>query len=189
MKLTTVVTSVMGSSERSLSQDTIFDILSNPRRRYVLYYLRQEGEPVELTTLAEHVAAWENETDVESLGDQQRKRVYVSLYQTHIPKLHDAGVVNYDEDRGTVELAEEAMSIDEYLSQPSDEIPWQLVYVAEAITGAVLLALVVLGAPLFSAIPGTAVAFFIILAFAVTAVAQYFYRQRRQPIPPELRRR
>lgn len=43
----------MISSDRSLSQDTVFDILSNSRRRYVLYYLRQQTEPVQLTTLAE----------------------------------------------------------------------------------------------------------------------------------------
>ena len=179
----------MGSSERTLPQDTVFDILSNPRRRYVLYYLRQEDGPVELTTLAEHVAAWENETDIDALGDQQRKRVYVSLYQTHVPKLHDAGVVRYDKDEGTVELAEEARSIDEYLTQPTDDVPWQMIYIAEAAAGALLLLLAIYDVSVFASVPETVVSLIIVLAFTATAIAQLLYRQQQKPIPPELRRR
>jgi hypothetical protein len=179
----------MGSSERSLSQDTVFDILSNPRRRYVLYYLRQEGGPVQLTRLAEHVAAWENETEVESLDDQQRKRVYVSLYQTHVPKLADAGVVEYDKDQGSVALAEDAVAIDDYLSRQDDELPWQYVYAAEAAVGVVLLALTFFDAPVFGALPDTLVSFLIVLTFAVTVGAQFLLRGRRRTVPPELRRR
>jgi DNA-binding transcriptional ArsR family regulator len=48
----------MTSGNNDLSQDVIFDILSSPRRRYVLYYLRKEGGPIDLTQLAERVAAW-----------------------------------------------------------------------------------------------------------------------------------
>jgi hypothetical protein len=178
----------MGSSERGLSQDTVFDILSNPRRRYVLYYLRMEEGPVQLTSLAEHVAAWENDTDVESLDDQQRKRVYVSLYQTHVPKLADSGIVEYDKDQGSVALAEDAGAIDTYLSQPEDDVPWQYVYAAEAVVGALLLALTVLDVPGFSLLPDTLVSFAIVLAFGITVGAQFLVRRRRRPIPPELRR-
>jgi hypothetical protein len=179
----------MGSSERTLSQDTVFDILSNPRRRYVLYYLRREGGPVQLTSLAEHVAAWENETDVDSLDDQQRKRVYVSLYQTHVPKLADSGIVEYDKDQGSVALADEAAAIDDYLSQPEVDIPWQYVYAGEAVVGAVLLALTVLDVPVFALLPDTLVSFGIVLAFGITVAAQILIRRRRRPVPPELRSR
>jgi hypothetical protein len=179
----------MGSSERTLSQDTIFDILSNPRRRYVLYHLRQEGEPVQLTTLAEHVAAWENETDVASLNDQQRKRVYVSLYQTHVPKLADAGIIEYDKEEGVVGLADDAGAIDDYLSQPDDEFGWQFVYAAEAAAGALVLALSVFDVAVFGLIPEAVVSLAVIAIFAVTATAQFAVHRQRQTVPPELRRR
>lgn len=179
----------MGSSERSLSQDTVFDILSNPRRRYVLYHLRQADGPVQLTKLAEHVAAWENEIDVESLEDQQRKRVYVSLYQTHVPKLHDAGLVVYDKEEGTVELAPESNAIDEYLTNSDDDIPWQTIYVTEALLGAVVLALTIFEVPVIGAIPELVVSLGIVLAFGITAGAQFVTSRNNQTVPNELSRR
>ena len=88
------------SNTEQLSRDEVYDILSNARRRFVIYFLRDRREPVELSELSDRVAAWENDVPVEELTDQQVKRVYVSLYQTHIPKLEDTGIVEYDSDSG-----------------------------------------------------------------------------------------
>src|SRR6056297_1117923 len=104
----------MASGDTELSQDEIFAILSNPRRRYVLYFLNQHGEGIELTDLAEHVAAWENDTTVEELSSKERKRVYVSLYQTHVPKLADHGLIDYDPDSGMVRPTETSRKVDQY---------------------------------------------------------------------------
>lgn len=76
-----------------LSQDQVFEVLKSPRRRYALYYLRREGGIVELSDLTDQVAVWENDTTPSGLTSEQRKRVYISLYQTHLPKLDDAGIV------------------------------------------------------------------------------------------------
>jgi hypothetical protein len=62
------------SQQDSVSQDEIFDILSNGRRRYVLYHLREAEGPVKLEDLAQDLAAWENETTIDNLSKQQRKR-------------------------------------------------------------------------------------------------------------------
>lgn len=116
-------------STEPLSQDLVFDLLSSPRRRFVLYYLRTETGPIELTALADEVAAWEYDTPIEELTDQERKRAYVSLYQTHIPKLSDADIVEYDTESGEVELAAGAQVIDAYLpGTDGPEIPWEVVY-------------------------------------------------------------
>lgn len=109
----------MSTDEPELSQDVIFDVLSSSRRRYVLYYLSQHEEPVELPSLAEEVAAWETESTVEELSSQERKRVYVSLYQTHIPKLQEVGLVDYDQDSGEVSLTEESDQIQGFLREPA----------------------------------------------------------------------
>jgi hypothetical protein len=82
--------------------DTVFGILQNERRRRVLRYV-QANEQTTQGELAEHIAAIENDVSRQSLTSTQRKRVYVSLYQSHLPKLDDAGAVAYDADRGTVE--------------------------------------------------------------------------------------
>lgn len=179
----------MGSSERSLSQDVVFDILSSPRRRYVLYYLNQVDEPIELTALAEQVAAWENETNTESLTDQQRKRVYVSLYQTHVPKLDESGVVRYDENDGTVELAPGATTVDEYLPKTGTDLPWQRIYLAVATVGGVLLLLTAFDVSVFAGISEAVAAFVVILGFLATSIAHYVhYRRQRGDTPSELRR-
>jgi len=102
-----------------LSQGEVYDLLSNARRRYVISYLRDRDEPVELTDLSRAVAAWENDTSVEELSDQQTKRVYVSLYQTHVPKLDDSGLVDYDQETGEIALTSSVNELDTYL--PAEE--------------------------------------------------------------------
>lgn len=41
-----------------------------------------------------------------AVTDEQRERVYVSLYHTHVPKLVDEGVVAFDESARTITWAE-----------------------------------------------------------------------------------
>lgn len=87
-----------------LPRDVVFGLLSTERRRRLLRYLDEEGSQTTLGEVAEHVAAAENDVDVAHLSSDQRKRVYVGLYQCHLPKLDDAGVIEYDRERGTIEL-------------------------------------------------------------------------------------
>jgi len=160
-------------SDEQLSRDQVFDILSSPRRRYVLYYLREYGGPVELTDLAEKLAAWENDTTVEELPPQARKRVYVSLYQTHVPKLQEAGLIEYDSDSGELWLAEANSVVDPYIGDGETERPWYLYYLALALSSGVLLLTVLAGVvqlPL-SATVGVVFGAFLLLTAIHTTVA------------------
>jgi len=102
-------------TSRELSLDTTFELLKNRRRRRVLEHLRANGGESTLSDLAEHIAALENDVEVAQLSSDQRKRVYIGLYQCHLPKLDGAGVVDYDKNRGTVVLCEAAGEVLEYL--------------------------------------------------------------------------
>jgi len=180
----------MGTTNSELSQDVVFDILSSPRRRYVLYYLRTVDEPVKLTDLAEQVAAWENESDPEEITEQERKRVYVSLYQTHIPRLDNAGIIEYNKESGDITLAEDASDIDTYLESESSSYPWQQVYLALAALGTVLLALTAFDVSVLSGVPDSLAAAVVILGFAATALVHTFVRlSQRQSLPSELENR
>lgn len=180
---------LMDTPESTISQDLVFELLSSPRRRYVLYYLRQEDEPVELTELAEYVAAWENETDPEDITSQQRKRVYVSLYQTHIPKLDEAGIIDYDQDSGMITLTDQATAIDDYLVSNGRDAPWQQYYLGLAILGTAVLALAAFDVSVFAAVSETVVAAAIALAFVVSALAHFLLRRfGSQQVPEELQR-
>lgn len=104
-----------GPTDRvELSKDVVFDILRNERRRRTLEFLR-DARTTTLSDLAEHVAARENDKPVRDLTSSERKRVYVSLYQCHLQKMAEAGVIDYDRSRGTVELRGEASQCFLYL--------------------------------------------------------------------------
>ncbi len=180
----------MESTDTSLSQDVVFELLSSPRRRYILYYLRTVDEPIQLTTLAEQVAAWENETDVDSITEQERKRVYVSLYQTHVPRLDEAGVIEYDNDSGLVSLAGEATEIDVYLDSTAERISWQWLYLLLAVASAGLLGVTAAGIGIFGTLSESVVAIVILFAFTVTAVAHTVYVMlQHRSVPAELNQR
>ncbi|MFD1586616.1 hypothetical protein ACFR9U_06450 [Halorientalis brevis] len=107
-----------GSPARSvtLEPDDVFEILRNQRRRDVLRFFFEEGRTaVELGTLAEHLAAAEFETTITELTSQERKRMYVSLYQCHLPKMDEAGIIEFDSDRKTLELGANAHHLEPYL--------------------------------------------------------------------------
>jgi len=168
----------MASGDTELTQDVVFDILSRGRRRYLLYTLKKRG-PMELTELAEYVAAWENDIDVEDLEKQQRKRVYVSLYQTHVPKLEEAGLVEYDEETSVVSLSSQAGELDRFLGGEDRSYPWQYVYGAIAATGLVLVVLSSIGVPFFDALSPTSIAVAVTVVVAVAVVVHVVLWVRR----------
>lgn len=86
-----------------LSIGNVCHVLQNERRRLALSHLREADGPLRTSELAEAVAATENDTTPDQLDHSERKRVYISLYQVHLPTLDDADIVRYDSDRGTIE--------------------------------------------------------------------------------------
>jgi hypothetical protein len=108
-------------SEDELPLDVTFEILKNRRRRLILGYLENEADPTPIGELAEHIAAIENNIDTRQLDSQQRKRVYIGLYQCHLPKMDDAGVIEYNQTRGLVELNDSATPLYEYLDPQEPE--------------------------------------------------------------------
>ena len=104
-----------------LSRDEIFDLLRNSRRREVLRYLDalDDGNST-LSELAEYIAGVENDIKPNEVGASQRKRVYIGLYQGHLPKLADKGAVEYNQARGTVKLGD-ISQLEPYLFDSSRE--------------------------------------------------------------------
>lgn len=104
-----------------LEKDDIFHILQNQRRRDSLRYLKKADDTVRMRDLAEQVAAWEHDTTLQALTSDERQRVYIALYQSHLPKLDEEGIINYNQSRGIVERTEEAAQLDPYLGDDDDE--------------------------------------------------------------------
>lgn len=178
------------TSPDELSPDLVFEILSNTRRRMVLYYLRQYGGAASVQELAGEIAALENDVQIDDLTRQQRKRVYVSLYQTHLPKLEETGIIEYDDDDGHVQLTDRAVEIDDYLTATDEpEYRWQLHYLVLAVAGGLLLLLSAAGVPGIAAISTLWLGIALMAGFAISAAVQYWqHKQREQQLPAELLR-
>ncbi|NIB98522.1 hypothetical protein [Halobacterium sp. R2-5] len=153
-----------------LPLDITFEILKNRRRRLVLEYVRDTEEPVTIGELAEHIAAIENDTTVQQLDAQQRKRVYIGLYQCHLPKMDDAGVVDFNQGRGRIEVGNHVESLYEYLDVGAEEesgsAPSQTAYAG----GIAAFAVLFLAAQLSSAytLATAVVVVFLAVVFAVS---------------------
>lgn len=106
----------LGTQDSSaLSLDATFDILRNRRRQLVLEFIRDRDEKVTIGELAERIAAIENDTTVRQLNAQQRKRVYIGLYQSHLPKMADVDVIEFNQSRGHVSRGENIEPLFKYL--------------------------------------------------------------------------
>jgi hypothetical protein len=109
--------------ETDLSKDDLFHILQNQRRRRVLQYLADnDDEPqLDMRDVAEQVAAWEHDTTVQQLTSDERQRVYIALYQSHLPKLDEKAIIDYNQSRGIVERTALADQFEPYLDAGSQE--------------------------------------------------------------------
>ena len=152
-----------------LPPGAIHDVLRNDRRRVVLERLR-EGAGVEtVSDLAEHVGSVE--TGESPPPRNARQSVYVSLHQTHLPKLDDLGIVTYDSDGKTVELAARASDLDAYLEVDSDDAGEPATFLALGLLGATALLATVAGVPGLRAVGPAAVG--LAVSGLVTGVAAY----------------
>ncbi|WP_336136869.1 DUF7344 domain-containing protein [Natronomonas amylolytica] len=166
----------------SLPRDEVFEVLSNDRRRCALHYLKQhDGRRVELRELVDHVTAWENDTSTAEIDSTERKRVYTALRQNHLPKLEEAGVIEYEHMRGEVELTENAQEVQMYLEfVPHNDIPWSEYYLGLSAVGAALAAAVWLGVFPFAQLSGLGLAVILVALFAVSAVVHTYDAARNR---------
>ncbi len=171
------------AGDTDLGLDQIFEMLKNQRRRYVLQYLRKVDQQVTLGTLSEQIAAWENDKAVEQITSDERKRVYVGLYQVHLPKLDDADIVTFDKARDSIEPGSNIGLLYRYLDQPDRKTGrcWATDYVSlAAATGVFLLVAVAVQAiipvPAVSVVAGVS-----LIAFATTALVHYRTKRADSP--------
>lgn len=79
-----------------LEPETAYEMLRCPRRRQMLEYLAMDSSgPVPVSDIADHLA---------TCYDDDRTAAYVAAIQSHLPRMAEAGVCRYDDDRKLVEL-------------------------------------------------------------------------------------
>lgn len=134
-----------------LEPTEIHDVLRNDRRRLVIERLRETEEREAVRDLAEHIAGIES-------GEfpaprNVRQSVYVSLHQTHLPKLDELGIVAYESDAKEVTLANNVDEVAVYMEiVPKYGLSWGEYYLGVSLFGLLVLAGRAIGMPVLSAV-------------------------------------
>lgn len=79
-------------------------VLLHEHRRFVIAYLRDHDRPIALADIARAIASWEDDSAEKLEVLDRAESIFISLHHRHIPKMADAGFVEYNRDRKTVAL-------------------------------------------------------------------------------------
>lgn len=154
-----------------LDQDTTFHTLSNSRRRSVIASL-YDAESMTVRELTAAVAAVEYARPPDELEYKQRKRVYTSLVQTHLPSMASYGIVDYDKDRGTVTARPVIHSFGPYLGDDSATTrAWSRTLTAVTAVFGVLTVLLALRVPVVADVSALGLALAATLGLGALAVS------------------
>ncbi|WP_240940316.1 DUF7344 domain-containing protein [Haloarcula argentinensis] len=83
--------------QTGLADATLFDLLGNEHRRACLHCLAEHETALSVSALGRQVAR--AVADAEADSDELYDSVYISLCQTHLPKLDAVELVEYEQDR------------------------------------------------------------------------------------------
>lgn len=86
------------TDDSSKDRAHVFEVLQHRVRRAALLTLRNLEEPIEVDRLAEEVSA----------ATEDDRSVAINLHHLHLPRLSDAGLVDYDRANQKAELSRES---------------------------------------------------------------------------------
>ncbi|WP_101298340.1 DUF7344 domain-containing protein [Halegenticoccus soli] len=166
------------TDEETLTKGTLFDLLCNRRRLEIIRYLRTNGRRGRLHPIIDHVAAAENGKDPDELTRAERRRVYVSIYQTHLPMLEEHGVVEWDQSDNQVRLRANS-EVERYLSNRCESgVPWHWIYLGIAAFSAAFVGALSFGAVAsVGASPAWAIAFVSAVVLGLVLLRYAFERR------------
>ncbi|MFC6962881.1 DUF7344 domain-containing protein [Halocatena marina] len=154
-----------------LTKYEIHDVLRNKRRTWVLEQLQQSQKPISLRELSEQVAALE--TGETPPPRNIRESVYNSLHQTHLPKLDDLGIVEYQTDRKVVTQADGFRQVTLYMEVVSaDDVTWATYYLTIGVVALVVTTLSSVELPVFAELSVTLWAMLFFVLFVLSALYQ-----------------
>jgi len=179
-------------SPRELSHDDCFDILSNHRRRFLLHYLEYHDGAANIGEPAQQIAAWENNISAEEVTYEERKRVYTSLQQVHLPRMDEMGVVEFDNQSGNVQYGPAAEEVDVYIEiVRGNDILWGAFYFRLAVLNLGIILTVRFSDMTLSISSGFWLAFFSITMFLIASLAHIYISRKEIQLgnnlePPEI---
>jgi DNA-binding transcriptional ArsR family regulator len=154
-----------------LPAEQVYAVLANERRRRALEQLGSVGGVVTVHELSTLVAG--RETGESPPPKRCRESVYTSLVQTHLPKLEELGVVEYDRETQTIELSRHARDVSLYTEiVAKGGVTWSELYRALGVASLTVVLAALLGVPLVSAVDPVLWTSLSLGAFALTGAYQ-----------------
>lgn len=154
-----------------LAATDIHDVLSNERRQLILEFLREAGGRLSARELSERIA--EVETGESPPPRNIRQSAYVSLHQTHLPKLDELGIVDYDQSSKEVRLNDRAKQVSVYMETvPKYGLSYAEYYLAVSAIGLLLVIAAEVGVPVVSSVGTTTLAGAVFLLVMASATYQ-----------------
>ena len=106
------------------TKEQIFACLANERRQIIVSVLRESHQSLSLEQLGKAAVAREQDENIVEISDEIVEKTLISLHHTHLPKLADAGLLEYDpEERSIREWSPD----DDLLSEKSDESQFMVI--------------------------------------------------------------
>lgn len=177
----------MTAHDGELDQGDIHDVLRNARRRLAIKCLQEaDGRELTVRDLSEKIATIE--TGEEPAPRNKRQSAYVSLHQTHLPKLDKLGIVEYDPNGKLVVLRDRVREVEVYMEiVPRYGLSWGEFYFGLGMLGLLTTIAVLLGVPGIAALGVTLVAgvFFVVLMLSAT---YHVYSQQERILFQRFRR-
>ncbi len=91
--------------EQSIRPDRVLSAVANEHRRAILNSLNDASEKtLDDETLIDRVEGEVRDEDTERVSDEHRQRVRIALHHTHLPKLQEARMIDYEDETGHVQF-------------------------------------------------------------------------------------
>lgn len=162
---------ILAISESGMDAREVHEVLRNTRRRRVIEQLSGRLEPVSLRELAEQIAAIE--TGESPPPRNARDSVYNSLHQTHLPKLDEMDIVEYDKNRKIIRLRRRAKQVNRYMRVVTDYgFSWAQLYRTLGVIALISIVGAQTDVPLLGGVPVLLLASGFLALFAVTTAYQ-----------------
>lgn len=164
----------MGFADRhadgTLDEAVIHDVLRNERRRLVLERLRDTDDEQAVGDLAEHIA--EVESGESPPPRNVRQSVYISLHQTHLPKLDTLHIVTYDSSAKVVSLGTSAVELEPYLVDDTVQSSFAMLTFTTCLAGLALVFAGWMGMPVIDRVDPRLVAIVALVLVALVTGAE-----------------
>jgi hypothetical protein len=161
------------TTRRSMTECQIHQLLANERRRAVIERLDASPGTVSVRELSTSIAS--AETDQSPPPARVRESVYTSLHQTHLPKLHEAGVLEYDREGRRVHVLPAVRQVDRHMDVVNGlGVTWGEYYRSLGVFGLLLVIGSLTGLPLVGHLDPLLWASGTLATFAVSGAVQFW---------------